>query len=194
MGNMVGSEGGEFIFELKPQALTALTPQLEGREKALNEKLSELEKQIAAKQDELLKLQASISALNGRGAAVAAPVPKQARAYDLDRTALRLYREKKYDEALAALQQAVQLKPQDATIMNNLGFLYYKLGRFEEARATLEKTLTIDPNRKEAHGNLADTYAKLGRNKDARDQYQQYLALYPSSPRAEEVKKLLASL
>ena len=200
MGNMVGSEGGEFIFELKPQALTAMTPQLDSKERSLNDQLASLEHQVAAKQAELLKLQQSIQAEStrlvqlGHGEPAASPKPRQARAYDLDRMALQFYREKKYDEALKALQQAVELKPQDATIMNNLGFLYYKLGRFEEARSTLEKTLTLDPNRKEAHGNLADTYAKLGRNKDAKDQYQEYLVLYPASPRAEEIRRLMQTL
>src|SRR5581483_7410562 len=60
VGNLVGSEGGEFLFELQPQPLTATSPQLDTQALRLNEQLSTLQKQIAAKQDELLKLQQSI--------------------------------------------------------------------------------------------------------------------------------------
>jgi peptidoglycan/xylan/chitin deacetylase (PgdA/CDA1 family)/uncharacterized caspase-like protein len=213
MGNLVGSEGGEFVFELQPEALTSMTEQLEGKALDLNAKLASLDKQIAARQAELLKLQQSIQAESARllalsrpaGAPAApAPVPaqakpalpqtKQLRAYDLDRLALRLYREKKYDEAEKAARQAVALKPNDATLTNNLGFLCYRIGKFEEARQLLEKTIALDPKRKEAHGNLADAYAKLGRPADAKQHYQTYLALYPGSPRAAEVKQLLTTL
>ncbi len=212
MGNLVGSEGGEFVFELQPEALTSMTEQLEGKALDLNAKLESLDKAIAARQAELLRLQQSIQAESARLAALvrpastAAPPPvpaqakpappqtKQLRAYDLDRLALRLYREKKYDEAEKAARQAVTLKPGDATLLNNLGFLCYRMGKFDEARQILEKTIALDPRRKEAHGNLADAYAKLGRTSDARQHYQQYLTLYPSSPRAAEVRQLLTTL
>src|SRR6185437_12777763 len=62
VGNLVGSEGGEFLFELQPEPLTSLTPQFEGQALQLNERLAALEKQIAAKQAELLRIQQSIQA------------------------------------------------------------------------------------------------------------------------------------
>jgi tetratricopeptide (TPR) repeat protein len=198
VGNLVGSEGGEFIFELQNQALTSTSPQLDSHELQLTEQLATLQKQIAAKQDELLKLQQSIQAETTRLAEVkrSAPAPKEKplRAYDLDRQGQQLYREKKYDEALAKFQAAVQLKPGDPVLVNNLGFICYTMGRYDDAVQYLQKTLSIDPKRKEAHENLADTYVKMGRKPEAKQEYEQFLTLHPASSRAAEIRRLLGSL
>lgn len=205
VGNLVGSEGGEFIFELKPESLSAATQQLDGQSLKLTAQLSTLEKEIAAKQAELLRLQQSIQSesakLQGvtRSAMVAAPPPaapptKPARAYALDRQGQELYREKKYDDAIRKFQAAIALKPADPVLLNNLGFVYYVMGRYDDALSYLQKTLAVDPKRKEAHGNIADVYLKLGRRDDAKKEYEQYLSLYPGSPRAQEVKRVLGTL
>jgi tetratricopeptide (TPR) repeat protein len=173
----------------------------------LNQQPTGLEKEIAAKQAELLKLQQSIQAESAKMVQVMrsadtpptpapavftkkAPIPT----YDLDRQGLELYRQKKYDEALEKFQAAVALRPGDPMILNNLGFLYYSVGRYDDALMNLQKTLTLDPKRKEAHENLADTYLKMGRREDARKEFEQFLALSPTSSRADEVKKILKTL
>jgi peptidoglycan/xylan/chitin deacetylase (PgdA/CDA1 family)/tetratricopeptide (TPR) repeat protein len=204
VGNLVGSEGGEFIFELQPEPLTSLSEQLDGKALHLNQQLASLEKQVASKQQELLRLQQSIQSesvklvalRNGEGSAptAAAVRPKPARAFDLDRQGRQLFRERKYDQALDKVQQAVALKPNDAVLLNNLGFLYYKTGHYDDALKYLEKTLSVDPNRKEAHGNLADAYLKVGRRPEAKAHYERYLELYPTSPRGDEVRQILTTL
>jgi peptidoglycan/xylan/chitin deacetylase (PgdA/CDA1 family)/uncharacterized caspase-like protein len=192
VGNLMGSEGGEFVFELQPEALTARTTQEDSKAVALNQQLSGLEKEIAAKQAELLKLQQSIQAESARLAQ--APKPPPSPAYDLDRQGLELYRQKKYDEALQKFQAAVAARPADPVIVNNLGFLYYTVGRYDEAVTNLQKTLALDPKRKEAHENLADTYFKMGRRADAKKEYQQFLALDPTTARAAEIQQILKTL
>jgi len=127
-------------------------------------------------------------------AAPARPKSKSAQAYDLDRQGQQLYREKKYAEAVEKFKGAVDLKPNDPVLLNNLGFLYYVMGRYDDALVYLQKTLAIDPKRKEAHGNLAELYYKMGRKPEAKVEYEQYLALYPNSPKAAEFKKILAEL
>ena len=205
VGNMVGSEGGEFVFELQPELLTARSPQMDPQAIELNKELSTLQEEIAAKQAELLKLQQSIQSETTRLAQVTrpdgAPPPAQPKgktkanqAYDLDKQGLQLYREKKYDDALAKFQAAVALKPGDPVLLNNLSFLYYSVGRYNEAVDNLQKTLQIDPKRKEAHENLGDAYLKLGRKAEAKQEYEQFLALSPTSSRAEEVKRILKTL
>jgi tetratricopeptide (TPR) repeat protein len=200
MGNLIGSEGGEFIFELQPEALTPMTQQLEGKALALTKQLATLEQEVAARQAELLKLQQSVKAATERAAAPApviqtkAAAPPKARAYDLDRVGRQAYREKKYDEAAKAFEQAVALKPGDPILLNNLGFLYYEMGRYPESIVWLEKTLAADPNRKEAHGNIGYAYMKVGRNGEAKQHFTRYLDLYPASPRAEEVRRILTTL
>jgi len=198
---MVGSEGGEFLFELQPEALTTATPPIDKRTAQLNGELETLQKEVAAKQAELLTLQQSVQAeavklaqLRGAGQPpqpVRAAAPK---AYDLDRQARDLFRARKFDEALQKSQQAVAQKPNDPILLNNLGFLYYAMGRYDEALPYLEKTLQIDPKRKEAHGNMAELYMKLGRKQEAKQHYEEYLRLYPTSPKADEFRKILQTL
>jgi peptidoglycan/xylan/chitin deacetylase (PgdA/CDA1 family)/tetratricopeptide (TPR) repeat protein len=196
VGNLVGSEGGEFMFELQPTALTANTPQLDSHAMQLTDQLSSLQQQIAAKQGELLKLQQSIQAETAKLAEVkkSETKPKSARAYDLDRQGQQLYREKKYDEALTKFQAAVDLKPADPVLLNNLGFIYYAMGKYDAAVGWLQKTLTLDPKRKEAHENIADALLKQGRKDEAKEHYREFLALHPTSSRAEEIRKILATL
>jgi len=205
VGNLVGSEGGEFVFELQPEALTARSPQLDSQGMQLNAQLAKLQNEIAAKQAELLKLQQSIQAETTKLAQVtrsggapppppAAPSKTKAKANDLHRQGLQLYREKKYDEAIAKLEAGVQLKPNDPVLVNNLGFLYYVAGRYDDAVTYLEKTLALDPKRKEAHENIADAYLKLGKRAEAKQHYEQFLALNPGSSRAEEVRQVLKTL
>jgi peptidoglycan/xylan/chitin deacetylase (PgdA/CDA1 family)/tetratricopeptide (TPR) repeat protein len=199
VGNLVGSEGGEFVFELQPELLTARSKQEDPKAVELNQQLTGLEKEIAAKQAELLKLQQSIQAetakLTQPAAKTDVPVARPpSPAYELDRQGLELYRQKKYDEALKKFQAAAALRPGDPVIVNNLAFLYYTVGRYDEAVANLQKTLALDPKRKEAHENLADTYFKMGKREDAKKEYQQFLVLDPTSARADEIKKALQTL
>jgi tetratricopeptide (TPR) repeat protein len=200
---MVGSEGGEFLFELQPEALTTATPPSDRKSVQLNSQLETLQKEVVAKQSELLKLQQSVQAetvklaqLRGSGQPAPAPAVRGAtsKAYDLDRQARDLFRAKKYDEALQKSQEAVAQKPNDAILTNNLGFLYYATGKYNEALPYLEKTLQIDPKRKEAHGNIAELYMKLGRKAEAKQHYEEYLRLYPTSPKAEEFRKIVQTL
>jgi len=208
VGNMVGSEGGEFVFELQPEALTSHSPQMDSQALHLNKELETLQNEVAAKQAELLKLQQSVQAetnklaqvtRSGAPAVPAAAPPariktKANQAYDLDKQGLQLYREKKYDDALPKFQTAVALKPGDPVLLNNLSFLYYVMGRYGDAVTNLLKTLAIDPKRKEAHENLGDAYLKLGKRPEAKAEYEQFLALNPTSSRADEVKRILKTL
>jgi peptidoglycan/xylan/chitin deacetylase (PgdA/CDA1 family)/tetratricopeptide (TPR) repeat protein len=197
VGNLVGSEGGEFLFELKPQPLTAASPQLDTQALRLTEKLAALEHEIAARQEQLLKLQQSIQSESMKVAHAKqseAPKPKTVRAFDLDRQGQQLYREKKYEEALEKFKAAVQMKPNDVVLLNNLGFIYYAMDRYDDALLYLHKTLAADPRRKEAHQNIADTYMKMGRGSEAKPHYEQFLALYPSTPRAQEIRGILQTL
>ena len=86
------------------------------------------------------------------------------------------------------------LKPGDALLLNNLGFVCYVMGRYDEALKYLQKTLAVGPRRKEAHLNIADLYLKLGRRAEAKQHYEQFLTLNPNSSRAEDVRRTLQGL
>jgi tetratricopeptide (TPR) repeat protein len=200
VGNLVGSEGGEFVFELQPQPLSSASKQLDSKSLQLNNQLANLEKQIAAKQEELLRLQQSIQAQSGKVAQVqvtrsaGAPRSTAAHAYDLDRQGQQLYREQKYDEALKKMREAVEMKPGDALLLNNLGYVYYAAGRYDDSLVYLQKTLAVDPHRKEAHLNIGDLYMKLGKPAEAKPHYEEFLKLMPNYSRADEIRKILQGM
>jgi protein O-mannosyl-transferase len=59
---------------------------------------------------------------------------------------LRLYREERYVEAIAACRTALKLRPDYAEAWNNIGAAYNKLGRYEEAAAACEQALRYKPD------------------------------------------------
>ena len=190
-GNLVGSEGGDFIFELKHESefLNADSPQLSDDAIRLNSEMEqlrarneELQKQLAAAQAQLQKSQ-----LSGQQA-----TPDTA--LTLNDEGMRLYKEKKYEEAFAKFSKAASLDPSSALIANNAGFALYKLERYEDSVRWMKKAITADPNRAVAYVNLGDAYAKLGNNAEAREAYARYLELSPNSRSAADVKQKLQSL
>ena len=117
VGNMVGSEGGEFLFELKPEPLRSLTQQLDGQGPKLNEERSTLEKEIAAQAGRAVTVTAERSGGEHEAGDVETVTrsrprwrDRDGRAYDLDREGFEDYCAKKYAEALKN-QEAVDFKP-----------------------------------------------------------------------------------
>ncbi len=66
-------------------------------------------------------------------------------------------------DALAALQRAAALLPQDVEVLSNLGGLLAARGEFEAAAQHHRAALTLRPGFAEAHSNLGDVLASLGR-------------------------------
>jgi peptidoglycan/xylan/chitin deacetylase (PgdA/CDA1 family)/uncharacterized caspase-like protein len=200
-GNLIGSEGGEFVFELQQESLTEISKQLDEEAIKLNDEFENLQKEIALKRDRNLKLRQKLeeeriklSASQITRGEMQVPKSKKAQAQNYHNMGLKYYREKKYEDALKELEQAVKLDPKNATIINNLGFTLYKLEKYEESIVWFNKTLEIDPQRAVAYINLADAHIKLGHAKEARDGYEKYLQLSPQSPVAEDVRQKIEGL
>ena len=196
-GNLVGSEGGDFVFELKHEGeyLSQESSQLEDEGIRLNAELDRIRAQLAEKRarNEQLRQEveaARIQLAGGPAAEAAAPVPPSRL---IDRGTV-LFREKRYREALAEFEEATRLDPRSALAANNVGFTHYRLGDMEKAVAWFEKTLALDPNRAIAHANLGDAYLALGRKAEARREYEAFLRLQPTARYADEVRRRLAGL
>jgi tetratricopeptide (TPR) repeat protein len=196
-GNLAGSEGGDFVFELKHDAeyLSQESAQLEDEGIRLNAELDRIRAQLAEKRARNEQLRKEVEAARsqlagGPPAADAAPVPASGR---IDR-GTGLFREKRYREALAEFEEAARLDPKSALAANNVGFTHYRLGDMEKAVAWFEKTLALDPNRAIAHANLGDALLALGRRPDARREYEAFLRLQPTARYADEVRRRLAGL
>jgi peptidoglycan/xylan/chitin deacetylase (PgdA/CDA1 family)/tetratricopeptide (TPR) repeat protein len=204
-GSMPGSEGGEFILELKHDGefLSESSEQLDAQAIQLNAELEKVRQQIAEKMQrnqalakQLEDAKGQLSKLQDAGpvpATASSPSPTELARRHSDR-GMALYREKKYAEAIAEFKTAATLDPADAQAANNVGFVHFKLGDYAESAKWLEKTLTLDAGRAVAYLNLGDAYDKLGRRADAVKAYERYLALLPAGPAAGTVKDKLAKL
>ena len=98
-------------------------------------------------------------------------------------TALRLsgitaYRDGNLKRAVADLEEAVRLEPQDAAAFAALGLALLQSGDLPAAAAALERAEALDPNAPSAVGNLAKAYERMGRHADAQAAMQRFQALY----------------
>jgi peptidoglycan/xylan/chitin deacetylase (PgdA/CDA1 family)/tetratricopeptide (TPR) repeat protein len=193
-GNLPGSQGGDFIFELKHDVefLNEDSTQLDDdaiRMNAAMEKLraenQELQKQLAAAQKELRQ---------SRSAEATGPPSPAEQALALNDQGMRLYKEKKYPEALAKFVEGATADPANAQLSNNAGFVLYRTQKYSDSLVWFQKAIASDPNRAVAYLNLADACAKLRRAADARQNYQKFLDLAPNSKSAPEVKAKMAAL
>ncbi|MBC7232939.1 MAG: tetratricopeptide repeat protein [Chloroflexi bacterium] len=69
----------------------------------------------------------------------------------------------KWDEAVQANLQVLQMFPDDIQARNRLGKAYVELGRYEEAVAAYEEALQRQPSNNIARKRLAELYAQLNR-------------------------------
>lgn len=201
-GNLVGSEGGDFIFELKHESefLDANSTQLGDDAIRVNSELERLRAENLAKTQENEKLRAQLAAIQTESAHAkpalsrSPAAPGRQSAFALNDDGMRLYKERKYEEALEKFKAAAGMDAKSALFANNAGFVLYKLERFEEAAQWFEKAIELDPNRAVAYLNAGDAYARLNRAADAKRQYERYLALAPTSKSAPEVTEKLKAL
>jgi Flp pilus assembly protein TadD len=105
-----------------------------------------------------------------------------------------IYRQEgKQAEAVAELEQAVRLNPQQPVFLNQLGISYRLQGQFAKARDAYEKAIALDPNYPAAYLNLGilfDLY--FWDSKRALELYDRYLALTPGGD--DKVVKWVADI
>ena len=82
-------------------------------------------------------------------------------------------------DALAAMQKAAELAPDDAEAHSNLGVTLKDLGRLNEAEAILRRALRIKPDFAEAHNNLGIALKDMGRLDEAEAGYRRALQIKP---------------
>ena len=191
-GSLPGSEGGEFLFELKhsDEFLDASSAQLDEEAIRLNREIERTRAAITEKTERNRQLQAELAGAQQQLAQIDAP-PTAALLND---RGLALYKQKNYLEAVEQFLAAIKLDPTHALSANNLGFTYYKMARYEEAVVWFEKTLQIDPLRAIAYVNLGDAYLVLEKFAEAKRAFEKYLELAPNGRSAASVKERLSAL
>ena len=81
------------------------------------------------------------------------------------------------EEALALVQQAVELEPDNGAFVDSLGWAHFQLGQYEEARAFLERAAALVGEDPVVLEHLGDLYVALGRLEQAREVYERALDL-----------------
>lgn len=192
-GNLAGSEGGDFIFDLQHESefLNDASPQLGEDAIKLNAEVERLRTENLKMKQELA---AAESMLRGTKPQVSRGGPAGDRALALNDDGMRLYKEKKYADAANKFTEASGLDPASALIANNAGFALYKSGEYEDAVRWFEKAIQLDPKRAVAYLNLGDAYLNLKRDAPAKQAYEKFLELAPASKSAPEVREKLKSL
>jgi tetratricopeptide (TPR) repeat protein len=97
----------------------------------------------------------------------------------------------KLDEALDMIRKAVGQRPEDAYIVDSLGWAYFQLGHLDDAVAELEKAVLLQPEDPVINDHLGDAYWKSGRKLEALFQWSHARDLKPED---EELPKILAKL
>jgi tetratricopeptide (TPR) repeat protein len=84
----------------------------------------------------------------------------------------------RYEEAHKLIEAALQRSPDDAAVIDSMGWVLYKLGRLEESRVYLEKALAkaADP---EISAHLGEVLWQLGQREQARAVWDKALARDP---------------
>jgi len=83
------------------------------------------------------------------------------------------------EDALAPLEKAAALSPNDAQAHYNLGLTLYDLGRLAEAEASYQRAVEASPDLAEAHNNLGTTLKDMRRLDDAAASLRRALQIKP---------------
>jgi TolB-like protein/lipopolysaccharide biosynthesis regulator YciM len=86
---------------------------------------------------------------------------------------------RQYQQALAALAQALQLQPNNAPAIEYTGYVHRRLGQWQACVAELTKALELDPRNADVAGNLGQTYALMRQWTEAERVSRHALALDP---------------
>nr|MBW4681124.1 tetratricopeptide repeat protein [Microcoleus vaginatus WJT46-NPBG5] len=92
---------------------------------------------------------------------------------------LFLSSEKRYEEAIASYDKAVEIKPDKHEAWNNRGNALDDLGRYEEAIASYDKAVEIKPDLHEAWNNRGNALFNLGRYEEVIASYDKAVEIKP---------------
>ena len=83
----------------------------------------------------------------------------------------------RYDEAIEAFKQAIDIKPDYVNAHHNLGIAYGKLGRHDEAIKAFKRAIHLKPDDTDTHYNLGLAYLLVGDRDLALEEYEILKAL-----------------
>ena len=97
------------------------------------------------------------------------------------------------DMALRLAEEAKEKAPEDPTITDTLGWIYFKKGSYEAGLANLRSSVDKNPHDPSSLYHLGMAYYKLGRTADAKKEFEAALRL-PNFSQASDAKRMLAEM
>ncbi len=197
-GNLVGSQGGDFVFKLSADVVKRKQTTSQQRQQqqlaVLAQKKDDLNSSVK-RQLELDKTRSNKIVAIAKNSLDNLQDNRRVQAANAaDVQALKLFRQGRLIEAEAQWAKAVKLNPYNVNIVNNYGFVLDKLGRNDEALIWYYRTIELDPKRTPIYLNLGDMMIKLNKPSLAIPYYQRYLHLYPSYKHADALRDKITQL
>ncbi|MDP8299690.1 MAG: tetratricopeptide repeat protein [Candidatus Tantalella remota] len=97
----------------------------------------------------------------------------------IDRQGVVFYEMGEKEKALASFRRALEMCPENAGALNNLGNMYFEEGNYAASIDMYTETLRIDPGVGAAYYNRGNAYAELEKCYEARNDYLHAQALMP---------------
>ncbi len=98
------------------------------------------------------------------------------------RTILSMYNEAKmHDKAIEAAKKIIELKPNDADAVYNLGYMYFMLKKYKEAIQTFKSALVLRPNFEYAYANIGNCSFQIKNYSQALWAYEKLVEIAPEN-------------
>ena len=91
------------------------------------------------------------------------------------------FRAQRFGKAARAYTQALEWKPENKSVINNLGFSLMEQGRHDSAIRKWQRSLAIDPDQPKLYHNIANAFFMTGRNQAAERWYEKTARVNPSN-------------
>lgn len=99
---------------------------------------------------------------------------------------------KNLEKARDYIEIALSAKPDDAHILDSMGWAYYVMGNYPKAIEYLERAADVLPQDITINDHLGDAYWQTGRKVEANYQWQRALNFKPEDEEAERIREKLA--
>ncbi len=97
-----------------------------------------------------------------------------------------LVQKKHLQQAKEMIEKAMAARPQDAHIIDSMGWAMYQLGHYEDALDYLEQAIDLTPRDPTVNEHLGDVYWRMGYQLQARYQWERALFFGPEEPGQKE--------
>lgn len=96
-------------------------------------------------------------------------------------------------EGMKMLERATELRPDDGSITDSVGWAYYRLGQYEKAVEWLERATEQKGDDSTITDHLGDAYWHVGRRREARFQWERALHQNPDKDRLPVIQDKIAN-